>query len=34
MTLANVSPRAEQPITWEQEVAMEWAPTSGVVLTD
>jgi putrescine transport system ATP-binding protein len=34
MTLANISPRAEQAITWEQEVAMEWAPTSGVVLTD
>ena len=34
MTLANVNPRAEQAITWEQEVAMEWAPTSGVVLTD
>jgi putrescine transport system ATP-binding protein len=34
MTLANVHPRAEQALTWEQEVAMEWAPTSGVVLTD
>jgi putrescine transport system ATP-binding protein len=34
MTLANVHPRAEQALTWEQEVAMEWAPSSGVVLTD
>jgi len=34
MTLANVHPRAEQALTCEQEVAMEWAPTSGVVLTD
>ena len=34
MTLANVHPRAEQAITWGQDVAMEWAPTSGVVLTD
>jgi len=34
MTLANVHPRAEQALTWDQEVAMEWAPTSGVVLTD
>jgi putrescine transport system ATP-binding protein len=34
MTLANVHPRAEQALTWDQEVAMEWAPSSGVVLTD
>lgn len=34
MTLANIHPRAEQALTWGQEVAMEWAPTSGVVLTD
>jgi putrescine transport system ATP-binding protein len=34
MTLANVNPRAEQDLTWEQEVAMEWGPRSGVVLTD
>jgi putrescine transport system ATP-binding protein len=34
MTLANVQPRTEQALTWGQEVAMEWSPTSGVVLTD
>ena len=34
MTLANVHPRAEQALTWDQEVAMEWGPSSGVVLTD
>jgi putrescine transport system ATP-binding protein len=34
MTLANVQPRTEQALTWEQEVAMEWSPTSGVVLAD
>jgi putrescine transport system ATP-binding protein len=34
MTLTNTQPRTEQALTWEQEVAMEWAPTSGVVLTD
>jgi len=34
MTLANVHPRAEQALTWDQEVAMEWTPSSGVVLTD
>ena len=34
MTLTNVQPRTEQALTWEQEVAMEWTPTSGVVLTD
>jgi putrescine transport system ATP-binding protein len=34
MTLTNIQPRTEQALTWEQEVAMEWTPTSGVVLTD
>jgi putrescine transport system ATP-binding protein len=34
MTLANIQPRTEQALTWGQEVAMEWSPTSGVVLTD
>jgi putrescine transport system ATP-binding protein len=34
MTLTNVQPRTEQVLTWDQEVAMEWSPTSGVVLTD
>ena len=34
MTLANVQPRTEQALTWGQEVAMQWSPTSGVVLTD
>lgn len=34
MTLTNVQPRTEQALTWDQEVAMEWSPTSGVVLTD
>ncbi|MFY9975880.1 MAG: ABC transporter ATP-binding protein [Chromatiaceae bacterium] len=34
MTLTNVQPRTEQALTWEQEVAMEWSPTSGVVLTE
>ena len=34
MTLTNVQPRTEQALTWDQEVAMEWSPTSGVVLTE
>jgi len=34
MTLTNVQPRTEQALTWDQEVAMEWSATSGVVLTD
>jgi len=34
MTLTNVHPRTEQALTWGQEVAMEWSPTSGVVLTE
>jgi putrescine transport system ATP-binding protein len=34
MTLTNVQPRTEQALTWEQEVAMEWSTTSGVVLTE
>lgn len=34
MTLTNVQPRTEQALTWEQEVAMEWSATSGVVLTE
>jgi putrescine transport system ATP-binding protein len=34
MTLTNVQPRTEQALTWEQEVAIEWSPTSGVVLTE
>ncbi|MBK1700400.1 ABC transporter ATP-binding protein [Thiococcus pfennigii] len=34
MTLANIQPRTEQALTWGQEVAMEWSPTSGVVLAD
>ncbi|QGU32708.1 ABC transporter ATP-binding protein [Thermochromatium tepidum] len=34
MTLTNIQPRTEQALTWEQEVWVEWSPTSGVVLTD
>ena len=34
MTLTNVHQRTEQALTWGQEVAMEWSPTSGVVLTE
>jgi putrescine transport system ATP-binding protein len=34
MTLTNIAPRTEQALTWGQEVAMEWSPTSGVVLTE
>jgi putrescine transport system ATP-binding protein len=34
MTLTNVQPRIEQALTWEQEVAMEWSPTSGVLLIE
>jgi len=34
MSQANITPRAEQALTWGQEVAMEWAPTSGVILTE
>jgi putrescine transport system ATP-binding protein len=34
MTLTNIQPRTEQALTWEQEVAMEWSPTSGVVLAE
>jgi len=34
MTLTNTQPRTEQALTWEQEVAMEWSPTSGVVLAE
>jgi putrescine transport system ATP-binding protein len=34
MTLTNIQPRTEQALTWEQEVAIEWSPTSGVVLTE
>jgi putrescine transport system ATP-binding protein len=34
MTLTNVHPLTEQTLTWGQEVAMEWSPTSGVVLTE
>jgi len=32
-TQANMVPRAEQPLTWEDEVTLWWQPTSGVVLT-
>jgi putrescine transport system ATP-binding protein len=34
MTLTNIQPRTEQALTWGQGVAMEWSPTSGVVLTE
>jgi putrescine transport system ATP-binding protein len=34
MTLTNIQPRTEQALTWEQEVAMEWSPTSGILLTE
>jgi putrescine transport system ATP-binding protein len=34
MTMANTQPRTEQALTWGQEVAVEWSPASGVVLTD
>ena len=34
MTQANIHPRTEQALTWGQEVAMEWSPASGVVLTE
>jgi putrescine transport system ATP-binding protein len=34
MTLTNIQPRTEQALTWGQPVAMEWSPTSGVLLTD
>lgn len=34
MTLTNIQPRTEQALTWEQEVTIEWSPTSGVVLTE
>ncbi|MFD2110519.1 ABC transporter ATP-binding protein [Thiorhodococcus fuscus] len=34
MTLTNIQPRTEQALTWEQEVAIEWSPTSGVVLAE
>jgi len=34
MTLTNIQPRTEQALTWEQEVAIEWSPTSGVVLSE
>lgn len=34
MTLTNAQPRTEQALTWDQEVAMEWSPSSGVVLTE
>jgi putrescine transport system ATP-binding protein len=34
MTLTNTQPRTEQVLTWGEMVAMEWSPTSGVVLTD
>ncbi len=34
MTVTNVQPLTEQALTWGQEVAMEWSPDSGVLLTD
>jgi len=34
MTRTNVQPRTEQDLTWGQHVAMEWSPTSGVLLTE
>lgn len=34
MTLTNAQPRTEQVLTWEQPLAVEWSPTSGVVLTE
>jgi putrescine transport system ATP-binding protein len=34
MTLTNIQPRTEQALTWEQPVAMEWSPTSAVLLTE
>ncbi len=34
MTLTNIQPRTEQALTWEQEVAIEWSPTSGMVLNE
>ena len=34
MTMTNVQPRTEQDLTWGQHVAMEWSPTSGVLLTE
>jgi len=32
-TQTNLVPRAEQPLTWEDEVTLWWQPSSGVVLT-
>ena len=32
-TQTNLVPRAEQPLTWEDEVTLWWRPSSGVVLT-
>ncbi len=34
MTMTNVQPLTRQALTWGQEVAMEWSPESGVLLTD
>jgi putrescine transport system ATP-binding protein len=34
MTLANMQPRTEQMLTWDQEVTMTWSPSCGVVLTE
>ena len=34
MTLTNIHPRTEQALTWEQPVAMEWSPSSAVLLTE
>ncbi|MBK1645986.1 polyamine ABC transporter ATP-binding protein [Thiocapsa imhoffii] len=34
MTLTNVQPRTEQALTWDQAVAIEWSPSSGVILTE
>ena len=34
MTMTNAQPLTRQALTWGQEVAMEWSPESGVLLTD
>jgi putrescine transport system ATP-binding protein len=31
-TQANIVPRAEQPLTWDDEVELWWQPSGGVVL--
>ncbi len=34
ITLANTQPRSEQRLTWDDPVILDWAPASGVLLTD